>query len=66
MTMLYIHGTSNRWEGLEFDYIIVEDDKVAEFLKKGYVKSPCDLKVEKVASSNKRVKKNELDQKTTN
>lgn len=73
MTALYIEGTSTQWEGMEFDCIIVDDDKVDEFLKQGYVRhpleikpKPLDLKVEKTASRSRKVKKDELDKKTVN
>lgn len=65
MTMLYTNGNSTTWENMTFDYIKVEDDKVDEFLKKGYVKHPLELEAKKTALKGRKVK-NELDKETVN
>jgi len=66
MTMLYISGSSTTWENITFDYITVEDDKVNDFLKKGYVKHPFELEAKKTATKSRKVKKDELDKETVN
>jgi len=55
-TMLYKKGTALKTNEGEFDYIIVDADEVADYLKKGWFKTQ-----QEALKPTKRAIKNELD-----
>ena len=43
MQMLFKHGLSNEWEGINYDYIVVEYDDIDAHLADGWVASIHEL-----------------------
>jgi len=41
--MVYRHGDSKKWKGVGYDYEIVSDDDIQEFLDAGWFAHPDDL-----------------------
>jgi len=57
-TMLYKTGSALEWEGLSLDYIIIDEDDVAEAVADGWCLNPFDTKKKR---STKTVKPTESD-----
>lgn len=41
--MVYRHGDSKKWKGIGYDYEIVSDEDLQEYLDAGWVSHPDDL-----------------------
>lgn len=41
--MVYRHGDSKKWKGVGYDYEIVSDEDLQEYLDAGWVSHPDDL-----------------------
>lgn len=41
--MVYRHGDSNKWKGIGYDFEIVSDDDLQEYLDAGWFAHPDDL-----------------------
>lgn len=41
--MVYRHGDSKKWKGVGYDYEIVSDEDLQEYLDSGWVSHPDDL-----------------------
>lgn len=55
--MVYRHGDSKKWRGVGYDYEIVSDDDLQEYLDAGWFSHPDDLLKEDAEPEKKERKK---------
>ncbi|HBU6131196.1 hypothetical protein [Enterobacter sp. 168J2] len=55
--MVYRHGDSKKWRGVGYDYEIVSDDDLKEYLDAGWFSHPDDLLKEDAEPEKKERKK---------
>lgn len=55
--MVYRHGDSKKWKGVGYDYEIVSDEYLQEYLDAGWVSHPDDLLKDRAEPEKKELKK---------
>ena len=55
--MVYRHGDSKKWKGVGYDYEIVSDEDLQEYLDAGWVSHPDDLLKDDAETEKKERKK---------